>query len=145
MLIGLDAVGSGSLVGLGVGGETARVESAVGGTGVRGTVALGLGEDVAPGGGVPVGTDGGDWVAADGVPVTEDVGSPGSDVGIDVLVARDVVGGGSVVGETPVSPILLPATTVPITHMRLPATNAPIVRIANRGNKRSRLIWLLWK
>ena len=144
MLIGLDGEGFGVLVGPTVGGATARVEMAVGAE-VRGTVGLGWEGDVAAGVGVPVVEDGGDWVAADGVPVTETVESAGSDVGIGVPVARDVARSGSTVADVLFPPILLPATMVPITHMRLPATSAPIVSVANRGNKRSRLIWLLWK
>ena len=144
VLIGLEGGGFGVLVGLTVGGATARVEMAVGAK-VRETVGLGWEGDVAAGVGVPVVEDGGDWAAADGVPVTEGVDSPGSDVGIGVPVARDVARSGSTVADVLLPPILLPATTVPITHMRLPATSVPMVRIANRGNKRSRLIWLLWK
>ena len=144
MLIGLEGGGFGVLVGLMVGGATARVEMAVGAK-VWETVGLGWEGDVAAGVGVPVVEDGGDWAAADGVAVTENVDSPGCDVDVGATVARDVAGEGSIVVETLVPPILLPATTVPITHMRLPATSVPMVRIANRGNKRSRLIWLLWK
>jgi len=146
VLVELEADGLGVFVGEIVGGDITTVDIAVGGTGVCGGVGLGSGGNVAAlGDGVPVSRGVGGGAAAGGVPVTETVESAGSDVGIGVPVARDVARSGSTVADVLLPPILLPATTVPITHMRLPATSVPMVRIANRGNKRSRFIWLLWK
>ena len=96
-----------------------------------------------------VGTGVGESATAGGVRVP-DPDVPAGDAGVHVAAAcdkvavvRNVAGGGSTGGNILLPPILLPATTVPITHIRLPATSAPIVRIASRGNERSRLIWLL--
>jgi hypothetical protein len=157
VLMGLVVGGCGMPVGLAVGGSGDLVAPTVGGSGVS----VGTWIDVADGSGVGVGGDGvlrpsegegmlrpvvgamvGKFATAGGVCVP-DPDVPAGDTGVHVAVARNVAGGGSTGGNTLLPPILLPATTVPITHIRLPATSAPIVRIASRGNERSRLIWLL--
>ena len=141
-------------VGVAVGGSGDLVAPTVGGSGVP----VGTWIDVADGSGVGVGGDGvsegegvlrpvvgagvGKFATAGGVCVP-DPDVPAGDIGVHVAVARNVAGGGSTGGNILLPLILLPATTVPITHIRLPATSAPIVRIASRGNERSRLIWLL--
>jgi hypothetical protein len=143
--------------GCGYAGGIQPVGRSVGGSGVP----VGTWIDVADGSGVGVGGDGvlrpseeegvlrpvvgagvGKFATTDGVCVP-DPDVPAGDIGVHVAVARNVAGGGSTGGNTLLPPILLPATTVPITHIRLPATSAPIVRIASRGNERSRFIWLL--
>jgi hypothetical protein len=167
--VGLGVGTPGVLMGLVVGGcgyagGIQPVGVAVGGSGVP----VGIWIDVADGSGVGVGGDGvlrlsegesvlrpsagtgvGEFATAGGVCVP-DPDVPAGDTGVHVAaacdkvaVARNVAGGGSTGGNILLPPILLPATTVPITHIRLPATSAPIVRIASRGNERSRLIWLL--
>jgi hypothetical protein len=158
VLVGLAAGGAGVLVGLagggcGYAGGIQPVGVAVGGSGVL----VGIWIDVADGSGVGVGgvSEGegvrrpgpepvvgmgvGELATVGGVGV-EDPGLPADGTGVHVAVACDVVGGGPAGGNALLPPILLPATTVPITHIRLPATSAPIVRIASRGNERSRLI-----
>jgi hypothetical protein len=148
-------------VGVAVGGSGDLVAPMVGGSGVP----AGTWIDVADGSDVGVGGDGvlglsegvgvrrrpepEPVVGAGGVCVPESC-VPAGDIGVHVAAACDkvavacnVAGGGSTGGKPLFPPILLPATTVPITHIRLPATSAPIVRMASRGNERSRLIWLL--
>jgi hypothetical protein len=154
VLMGLVVGGCGMPVGLAVGGSGDLVAPTVGGSGVP----VGLWIDVADGSGVGVGGDGVsegesvlrpvvgagvDKFATAGGVCVQDPDVPAGDSGVHVAVACNVAGGGSTGGNTLLPPILLPATTVPITHIRLPATSAPIVRIASRGNERSRLIRFL--
>lgn len=152
--VGLDV--SGALVGLAVGGSDIPVGLAVSGSGVPSGLAvgssgvlvsiwtivgLGVGESVESGsGGVLVGSGVGDLATADIVRVTEGTGLPAGDIGVGVAVVRDVGVGGPKGEDGLLKSVSFLATSVPDAHITMPANSAPIVRIASKGNNRSRFI-----